>query len=147
MGQSDVREQQHLDNQESSTSSLLILSTNLLLLRDFKLLQELLHYSGGSLVHLVQTLHVDHSHVGGQHGLPFLVLTLLHLGVELEVKGGGAVRELRDGFVLAAVGEAEPIVLSSPAGGQVGEPGEEERPLVRRQPGDEVGSGDITLVS
>ena len=111
------------------------------------MLQKLLHDLGRGLVHLVQTLHVDDRHVGGQHFLPFVVLALLYFRVELEVKGGGAVRELRDGFVLAAVGEAEPVVLSSPAGGQVGEPGEEERPLVRRQPGDEVGSGDITLLS
>ena len=53
----------------------------------------------------------------------------------------GAGGELLDGFVLAAVRQPEPVVLASPGGGQVRQPGQEEAPLVRRQPGDEVGSG------
>ena len=73
---------------------------------------------------------MDDRHVGGQHFLPFVVLALLYLSVELEVKGGGALRELQDGFVLTAVRQAEPVVLPSPAGRQVGQPGEQERSLV-----------------
>ena len=82
---------------------------------------------------------MDDGDVGGQHFLPFVVLALLHLGIELEVQGGGALRELHYGFVLTAVGQTEAVVLPSPAGGQVGQPGEQERSLVRGEPGYEVG--------
>ena len=97
------------------------------------MLQKLLHDLGRGLVHLVQPLHVDDGHVAGQGLLAALVLclTLLHLGVELKVEGGGAGGEQRYGLVLAAVRQPEPIILASPGGGQVGQPGQEQTPLVR----------------
>ena len=106
------------------------------------MLQKLLHDLGRGLVHLVQTLHVDDRHVAGQGLLAALILhlTLLHLGVELKVEGGGTGGEQRYVLVLAAVGQSEPIILASPGGGQVREPGQEQAPLVRRQPGDKVRS-------
>ena len=85
---------------------------------------------------------MDDGHVAGQGLLAALVLhlTLLHLGVKLKVEGGGAGREQSDGFVLAAVGQTEPIVLAAPGGGQVRQPGQQQTPLVRGQSGNEVGS-------
>ena len=38
----------------------------------------------------------------------------------------------------AANREAKPIVLASPGGGKVGEPGEEHLPFIRLEPADEV---------
>ena len=85
---------------------------------------------------------MDDSHVAGQGLLAALVLhfTLLHLGVKLKVEGGGTGGKQRYGLVLAAVGQTEPIVLAAPGGSQVRQAGQQQAPLVRRQPRDKVGS-------
>jgi len=120
VGQAHVREQQHL-----------------LLLRHLMDLQEVLHDGGRGLLHLVEALHVDHRHAGGLRRPPAL-RPLPPLRVELEVERGGRGGEGRDQRVRAAHRQAEPVVLSAPAGGEVGEAREEQLALVRGQPGYEV---------